>query len=127
MDQNTLLIAAQLVCDALLFTLIVLLYRRLRCLDQGKSGRLLDALHEGMKLCEDLQRNLQEKAALVEELRTCLQQADAGSSGPYKAKREEALRLLEEGLEPEKISRLTGLPAGEVEVLASLARAEESC
>ncbi len=128
MDHTTLLVVVQLFLDAVLFTLLFLIYRRLKALDPLRTGRILDALQEGKKLCDDLEKNLKEKAALVEELKACIRQGREASPGQQdnrSDRRDEILMLHEKGVDAREISRRTGLPLGEVEVLISLAKTRE--
>ncbi len=129
MDHLSVLIALQLFLDAILFSLLFLIYRRIKALDPERSGHILNALKEGERLCQVLEKNLEEKAALVKELKGYLDIQDQGANrnpdNPEADTRSEALKLHMQGLDIKEISRRTGLSQGEVEVVISLARARK--
>ncbi len=128
---NTVVLAAlQLFLDIVLLSLLLLIYRRLKALDPKRTGNILDALKEGERLCQVLEKNLEEKTRLVRQLQGCL---NAGTEGDSKMEdkaswtdpREKALDLYKKGLDIKDISMRTGLAQGEIEVIISLARSRD--
>ncbi len=129
-DFSSILAGIQLAVDAILFILILFLYRKIGAFDQTKLANTLKALEKGQKLCRDLEKNIEEKARLVKEISGLIETPatnpvdapphDPGSHG-NRAK-ELAVRLWKEGMSIERISRETGLQPGEIELLTGLSK-----
>ncbi len=129
-DFSSILAGIQLAVDAILFILILFLYRKIGAFDQARLAKTLKALGKAQKLCHDLEKNVEEKARLVEEISELVKTRPAtNSGGASKAPgnqenrtRKLALKLWKEGMSIEKITRETGLQPGEIELLTGLSK-----
>ncbi len=118
----SLLVILQLLLDALLLIGLVLLHRRITAIDATQWEEMSKATEEALRLAEMLEKNLEEKRALVkriEEAAARLQQK-AQREGRAADPRSEAVNLLKKGLSKEEVSERTGLPLEEIELMASL-------
>ena len=118
----SLLVILQLLLDALLLIGLVLLHRRITAIDATQWEEMSKATEEALRLAEMLEKNLEEKRALVkriEEAAARLQQK-AQREGKPADPRSEAVTLLKKGLSKEEVSERTGLPLEEIELMASL-------
>ncbi len=118
----SLLVILQLLLDALLLIGLVLLHRRITAIDATQWEEMSKATEEALRLAEMLEKNLEEKRALVkriEEAASRLQQK-AQREGRAADPRSEAVNLLKKGLSKEEVSERTGLPLEEIELMASL-------
>lgn len=142
MSPDKLLIYAQIVIQVILvFLVIVLIIRdRKRSVSSQALENLKQLLEDTKKINEDFAASIQQKTSMVQrlmdELEHKMQTAQnlksllgSGGANPPAAKSHstaDVLRLSKEGHDALEISRITGIPVGEVHLMIKLAGQGES-
>ena len=123
----------QLVLDFALIAFIFILHRRISALNPRKLEHLLDALKKGERLCNELQKNLEEKSNITSAINRKLDELVRTGNSPVSMgrnsgteKKHEVLKLWKKGNKPPEIAEQTGISLGEVELIISLAASDST-
>jgi len=93
-----------------------------------ESGKLSDEfskqIHEKAKILSELMQSLDERIKHAESVRTGLENLTQRTSGQRTYRKEDVLKLKKGGFEPVDISRMTGIPVGEIQLMLKVAEGE---
>ncbi len=121
----------QFLLDVILVVLLLALYKKLRMIDPSNLKRLIEALEHGQVLADKIEKNLKEKREITERLEQLVEGSPAqgahrvSSIPAHSGKREQVLKLYTQGKDSSEISKQTGIPMGEVELILSLQKSQK--
>jgi len=136
MTSVYILFILQFLLDIVLIVLLLALFKKLKMADPARLQRLIEALEQGSKLAEKIEKNLIEKKALTDKLEKLIKHSERADKQPTPAskppskigidKQDQIKKLHKQGKKNAEISKITGIPIGEVELILSLEKAQKS-
>jgi len=131
--NSTQLIILQLVLDVILIILFILVYVRLKSIKPKKIEAFLNALKESEELTKRLNRLIEEKKFLVNELEEILTQKKNNKNSEKlnvniqadQLLRAKVISLWKKGKNNQEISKETGLSLGEIELIIALFKSKQ--
>jgi len=127
------LIILQLVLDVILIILFILVYIRLKSIKSKKIEAFLNALRESEELTKRLNKLIEEKKFLVNELEGILTQEKRSKKSEKlnvniqadQLLRSKVISLWKKGKNNKEISKETGLSLGEIELIIALFKSKQ--
>ncbi len=119
MPNIELLVILSICCDIVLFALIAWLFFMVRRLGHRQVETLINQLKESNQLVERLEAVIQEKARLSKNIQASFEQASRQDHGAG-IEHEKVVLLHQKGLDADKISEVTGLTKGEIDLILSI-------